>query len=520
MERVERPQAEADFPLGKRGWWIALLAVLALAATRARGAWYAYGLDGYADEPEVIVPALQAAKGQLRPERFLYPGWTSYSIGATFRALHCVGFGGDAGFLPSEPSPDHFVVGRLFVFATALGSVLAVALAARRAFGAWAGLGAAALLSTSPEFVGMSYLVTVNTPASLWTALTILCALRIYLDGRRWSDYLLAGVCAGFAVGCKYNSYPAVLPIVLAHLFGRRGTDWRHVRLLVAGAVTVLAFIATTPYAVIDHERFVESLRFLNAVYQDQNWPLHTSSSAGSWGAYLERIWRAGWPFELSVAALLGTVWAVRRDWRVPLLVLTAAAANLLFLGFYKVYFLRHLLPALPALAIVSGACVQALAQVGARLVGPRTGARWGSALAAAAIVACGARSLLATEQRVTGKSKIDSRQAAAAWIEQHVPAGARIVCEERSPALGERYQVIHARCITAPEDQTVSLEAQADYFVVTLMSERLIQADPAYAEAREAYRRFAERNELVAEFLGRGEDYSGRDIRVFRVSH
>ncbi len=510
------PQREFDgFPLGRVGWWVVVLFLLAFGATRARGAWYSYGLDGYADEPEVVDPALRAAKGDLRPERFLYPGWTSYTIGATYKALDVVGFGGEAGFLPEEASPDHFVVGRLVVFATGLLSALVAGLAARKLFGPWAGVAAAGLLLASPEFTSMSYVVQVNTPASLWTALAILFSARIYVDGRQPRDYVLAGICAGFAVGCKYNSYPAALPILVAHLFApRERTGWRHPWFLVSGALVPIAFALTTPYAFLDFERFLESVRFLNSVYQDQHWPLHTSSSGGSWLNYLDRIWRAGWPFELSLAALAGALLAGARDWRRPAIVLGAAAANLAFLGFYKVYFLRHLLPAIPPLAMLSGAFVQRAIEV---LDRERTRKALATSAAAVLMLALGFRAFAATEAKLSGKTKTDSRSAAAEWIEANVPQGARIACEERSPKL-EGYELIPARSIAAPVDRTAELEAQADYVIVTLMSERLIERDPAWAGAREVYERFAQRHELVAEFLGRGVDFSGRDIRIFRI--
>jgi hypothetical protein len=132
-------------------------------------------------------------------------------------------------------------------------------------------------------------------------------------------------------------------------------------------------------------------------------------------------------------------------------------------------------------------------------------------------MVALGFRAFAATEAKLSGKTKTDSRSAAAEWIEANVPQGARIACEERSPKL-EGYELIPARSIAAPVDRTAELEAQADYVIVTLMSERLIERDPAWAGAREVYERFAQRHELVAEFLGRGVDFSGRDIRIFRI--
>lgn len=512
---ASRSREFEGFPLARVGWWVAVVLLLLVGLTRARGAWYSYGLDGYADEPEVIDPALRAAKGDFRPERFLYPGWTSYTIGATYKVLDVVGFGGEAGFLPDEPSADHFVVGRLVVFATGLLSALVAALVGRRLFGPWAGVAACALLLASPEFVSMGYIVQVNTPASLWTALAILFAANVYRLGRRPRDYVLAGLCGGLAVGCKYNSYPAAFALLVAHLAAPRdASGWRHTWFLVGGALVPVAFLATTPYALIDFERFQESIRFLNQVYQDQHWPLHTSTSGGSWLNYLERIWKAGWPYELSIAAILGTLVWIAKDWRRPLLVLGAAALNLGFLGFYKVYFLRHLLPVFPPLAVMSGAAVQWAVD---RIDPARAKRLATSAVALLLVFGLGFRAFADTEERLEGKTKVDSRQAAKAWIEQNVPKGARIACEERSPKL-EGYAVVPTRSIAAPEDRTAEIEAKADWVIVTLMGERLIERDPAWAGARDVYERFAARHELAVEFLGRGVDYAGRDIRIYRI--
>ena len=192
----------------------------------------------------------------------------------------------------------------------------------------------------------------------------------------------------------------------------------------------------------------------------------------------------------------------------------TALAANLAFLGFYKVYFLRHLLPAIPPLAMLSGAFVQRAIDL---LERERTRKALASGAAALLVLTLGVRSFAATEAKLSGKTKVDSRSAAAEWIEANIAKGARIACEERSPKL-DGYELVPARSIAAPVDRTAELEAQVDYVIVTLMSERLIERDPAWAGAREVYERFAGRHELMAEFLGRGVDYSGRDIRIFRI--
>lgn len=520
-----QPLAPRAFPGGALGWWANVLLVLALTATRSGAAWFSYSFDGYADEPAVIDPALAAARGVFRPSEFLYPGFTSYTTALVFYVCDLVGMGGESGFLPERPGPDHFVVGRLVVFALSLATQLVTALAGRRLFGPWAGLAAAALCAASPLFTGMSVISNVNGPASLWTVSAVFFSARVYADGRRWRDYLLAGVCAGLAVGSKYNSYSACLTLVVAHLFAP-GADaglWRRATrgiapLVAGGCAAVLAFFAITPYAALEFGRFIDDLRYLSDIYE-KYWPLHTNPSGRTWGDYVERMWAFGWAREMFLASSVGAVVAVRRDWRMALIAAVAALFNWLFLGFYPVYFLRHFLPAVPAFALFAGAFVQWASERTAQAAGP-TRARWAAPVAGALLmVLIGARSLALSQTRIAKSELLDSRQPAREWIVEHVPRGARIVCEERGPFEGPdpNFEIRIVRSIAQP-DIRAEIEAESDYVVLTLMGAGKLEREPTFSGAAERYEEFARRHELVGEFRGRGVQYSGRDIRVFRI--
>jgi hypothetical protein len=469
----------------------------------------------------VVEPALAAARGELRPAQYLYPGGPAYSIAAVYVALDAAGAGGEAGFRPERPTADHYVVARLVVFATSLATLAVTALIGRTLLGPWAGLAAAALLACSPLFAGMSYIATVNPPASLFTALAILFAARVLVRGRRPRDYLASGICAGFAIGCKYNSYAAALPLLVAHLAAPRAPGGVRQRWMLLGwAAVPLAFLATTPFAPTEPRHFLEDVRFLDDVYE-REWPLHYNESGSSWGDYAARTWRHGWPGELSLAAAAGALLLARRDGRKALLLAVAPAANFFFLGLYAVFFLRHLLPALPVLAVLSGAVVQFAVEAIDRRRGVAVpGRSLGAAAAALLFVApLGARSLLASEQRVRRVDLVDTREAAFEWILAHVPEGASIVCEERGPPLAERtgrYRVVHVRSIAIP-DQIAEVERH-DYAVLTRADDRVILRDPRFAEARALYEAFTARHELAAHFQGRGERYTGRDIRIYRI--
>jgi hypothetical protein len=513
---------DGAFPGGRRGWWIAVLAIVLLVSTRARACWFSYGLDAYADEPAVVEPALAAARGDLRPVEFLYPGWTAYTIGAVYRGLDLVGFGGEAGFVPASATADHLVVARLVVFATALATIVVAALIARRLVGPWAGVAAAALLACSPVFTSQSYFAAVNPPAGLWTALAILFAARVYVLGRRPADYLISGLCAGLAVGCKYNSYPAALPLAVAHLFAPRAPDGRRHGWMVAGwALVPAAFFATTPYALIDFPRFMDSVRFLGDIYET-DWPKHYEGSGTSHLAYVERMVRFGWPDEMSLLAGLGIVALTWRDWRRSLLLAVAPLANWLFLGMYPVFFLRHLLPALPVLAVFSGAAVQAAADgIEARRRATRSGrSALATALACLLVAAAGARSLADSQKRIGRTDLVDSREAALEWVLANLPEGARIVREDRTPEIEKhtgRFQVRYVRSLVRP-DRTREIEAEADYVVLTDQFLKIAAKEPGFARELEAFQAFRSRHSLIAEFRGNGEEFYGRDIWVYRI--
>lgn len=513
------------FPGGAAGWWASLLLVLALTATRAGAAWFSYSFDGYADEPAVIDPALAAARGQFRPSEFLYPGFTSYTTALVFYVCDLAGYGGEAGFLPERPGPDHFVVGRLVVFALSLATQLMTALAGRRLFGPWAGLAAAALCAASPLFTGMSVISNVNAPASLWTIAAVYFSARVYDGGRRRPAGSHASACAGLAVGSKYNSYSACLTLVVAHLFAP-GADAGLVRratrglapLVAGGAAAVAAFFVITPYAALEFGRFVDDLRYLSDIYE-KYWPLHTNPSGRTWSNYVERMWAFGWPRELFVASAAGAALAIWRDWRVAAIAAVAALFNWLFLGFYPVYFLRHFLPAVPAFALFAGALVQWACERSAAVAGPQR-ARWAAPLAGVLLVAgLGARTLALSQSRIAKSELVDSREPAKEWMLENLPRGARIACEERAPFEGPdpNFEIRIVRSIAQP-DLRAELEAQCDYVVVTLMGAGKLEREPTFAGAAERYEEFARRNELVAEFRGRGVQYSGRDIRIFRI--
>ena len=229
------------------GAYLAALAVLVLLfTTRYEAAWYSYPFSGHSDEGFIVGPAFRvASSGDLHPHFFNYPTFNCYALAAVYTAIDAGSrLMGGAGFLPEEPTPDHFVVGRLLVMFLSGLTLVAVAEFGRRLIGPAAGVIAAMFLLVSPLFTKYSYIVSVNPGVALWATASGAIAATL-LHRRDWRLYALGGVFVGFTVGSKYIGVTAAAPIVLAHFLGSGAGPRRWRDLLLCGALIPAAFLVT-----------------------------------------------------------------------------------------------------------------------------------------------------------------------------------------------------------------------------------------------------------------------------------
>jgi hypothetical protein len=114
-------------------------------------------------------------------------------------------------------------------------------------------------------------------------------------------------------------------------------------------------------------------------------------------------------------------VLAVRRDWRIALLLVVFPVCFYLYMGAQGRFFGRWLLPIYPALCVLAG---YAVATLSARRV---------VVLAGLTALLCAQGALAALHiDRVLGRE--DTRAQALAWVQDNVPAGAPVVVEPFVP--------------------------------------------------------------------------------------
>jgi hypothetical protein len=210
-----------------------------------------------------------------------------------------------------------------------------------------------------------------------------------------------AGVATGLAIGAKYPAVFLAVPLLVA---GWR--QWR--RLAVAGAVAVLAFLATSPFVLVHPAQAWDDASRVQRLAREGWLGFEDDSWAGF--AFLGRLWSGLGP--VLVIALLGLVLALRRRARADLalaLFVVVYYANLLTL---HAHFDRYVLPIVPALAVLAGR---------QRLLAPMT-------LALAIVPLAWS---IGDDARLT---KTDTRVVAARWLDDNLPRGAAVAADSSTP--------------------------------------------------------------------------------------
>lgn len=243
-------------PSPSNRWAIPLLAALLLASFAIR-VWDASpGLNStrYFDERFAMRNAVAIAKhGDFRPRNAYYLS-LSYlpqaALLAASQGLHrLTGIESLAVFGkgPSGVTPTGYLLCRGLNAAFGTLCLLLVFLIGWRLYSPGVGLLAAAILGAFPKHILASAIFKPDILVVLLTLLTFWWALEAALRPRL-SRFLLAGVGVGLAVSAKYTGIAAAVPVTAAALWegwrDRRRWGW----ILLAGAGSVVTFVALNPY--------------------------------------------------------------------------------------------------------------------------------------------------------------------------------------------------------------------------------------------------------------------------------
>jgi hypothetical protein len=408
-------------------WWLVAIAGVVLAGLGLRlwaighGLPFVFNID---ERAHFVSRAAGMYGGDRNPHDFLNPAALMYA----FYALLAVWFGGthDAARAYAGDPTAVFTVARVAVALVGTLSIWLVYLAGARLLDRRAALLAAAVMAVAYLPVFYSKQAVNDVPAMAALAFALWASAGVLRAGRL-RDYALAGVGVGLAMGTKYTAVIVVLALLAAAALRLRAEPRR-----VAGGVALglglaaVTFLATNPYAVLDHHAFLRDLKAQND-YTNGGLLLGERNRSGVSYYVWSLTWGLGWVPALS--ALLGAVVLAWRNRPVAAVLVPAPVIFLLFMGLHGRYFGRYLLPLYPFACLLAGAGAAFLVAAIAR----RRPVLAPVALAAAALALLVQPAVHSVHGSIVD-ARTDTRTLARDWMRAHLPAGARVVQEPIVP--------------------------------------------------------------------------------------
>jgi hypothetical protein len=536
---------DADAAASSRPGWatrplagVALAAVVVIAlAVRAWGLDWQLPWQFHPDEGHYTWKALDLMSQEtLNPKYFRNPSLLTYVLLAEYRLLgfqppkaDAAAASGDGPFRP--PSGVAFV-GRLTSAVSGALTALALGWIGWRAVGPWTGVLGALFLALAFIHVRDSHYATNDVPAVFLLVLSVGASLSL-LRRPRLRAYLLAGLFGGLATSTKYSAGLFVVPLVLAHgmtvwremtspphlrpLLGKRetvepapqpspsGRGSLGVRLALplalAGLVAALAYLAGTPFTILDFPKWLADFR-TQASFVDEGWEGQAKLPPGL--PYLLAL-GAGMGWAMLALSLVGAlILACRRPAAAAVLAAFPLSYVLLMLR-SELFFVRFALPAVPFLCLFAAVAVAALVERTRR-----QNRALGVAVGAGLVVAALAQPTVDAVRHNVLIGQEDTRVLAARWAVEHVPAGAKLAIEEytirdrRPRAYGGPAWQLDTDLLDVNElrraDPTAPLRGSTRYFMISSFQQDRFAGGPDTPQ-RQFYDALAREGRIVARF-------------------
>ena len=410
-------------------WWLGAICLLALGL-RLFG--LAYGLPDVhnPDEIPILNRALDLANHRLNPHNFLYPTLYFYALlaweGLFFLIGRVTGFYGSLAAFERDffVDPSHLVLaGRALTAMFGVLTIVAVYQLGARLYDRMTGLGAALLLAVAPFAVRDAHYIKHDVPVTFFIVLTQVAAARIVVDpsvALRRRSWLLAGAMSGLALSTQYYAFPVVLVIIAAAAIeaGRIGRWRAFVNLVWAGVGSIAAFLATTPFFLLEFKTVVRDMVAVRQIDMDR-----AVTGAGAFSSawpYLHMIATDAIGWSVALAAIVGAVLALARDRARAAVLLCFPIGFLVFLA-NTTPMNRYLNPMLPSLALAAAVAISRMADAFGRRAPVAAG------LLCAATALPGFFGSLRSDQFFR---QADTRTLAREFIERTAPEGSTVLVQ------------------------------------------------------------------------------------------
>jgi 4-amino-4-deoxy-L-arabinose transferase-like glycosyltransferase len=374
-----------------------------------------------------VLRILQA--GEWNPQAFETPTLLLYLQAAVTLIRFMAGASAaEWGSVAAFDVAASYDAGRTVVAAIGAATVLVTYRLGREVASERVGLLAAAQLALLPAHVGESHLIT---PDVLLTALTTLAVYVAIRSEHLRGAWAWAGVMAGLAAATRYSGALALAPVFVAALMRRDALSVRLRSCGIALGAAALAFVAATPYAVLDLPAFLNSFAARAAAFADGRH--ETDGIWAAYAAYLLDAARLWLPLMAAGLLMIGHVF-LRRAGRVRWMpILTFVTLFGWMLVTHGPASDRLALPLTPMLCLIAGLGLDGLCRLILSVPSLRVPAIRHTVPVALVLVLLVpfAQGVLTWTRQFARR---DTRQVAADWLKGSLPRGTRIAVEEGGP--------------------------------------------------------------------------------------
>lgn len=373
-----------------------------------------------------------------------------------------------------------YIIARLTVLAFGMGCILLVFLIARKLYNALVANLAALLYSvTLLPFIASKW-TKEDLVASFFLLLGFLICASLPAGGKRpaMRYYACAGFCIGLAAAAKYSACFGVIFVVVMHLYAHKpaGTGGKlygylrslfDTKLFVCAGFFIAGFFVGNPYALINPRFFYGDVARMHREMVDPN--------IVSWRLYFTDHLRdaIGGRFLEVIALVSAAYFLAKRSRSVVLLLSYPVTFYLFYLNYPGIA--HYLIPLVPFLLIVAAAFF------GGILSGrPRPVVRLAAILAISMAVTPCALNMFRYNVLIAAP---DTRTLSLKWIEENLPADARILSEGYISTLAVHVPPLRGNMKT--------LMADRDAIRVKEGSCRIIDEEIKLAGAPSSHRRY-----------------------------
>lgn len=474
------------------------------------------------DEP-VVIEIIQnmVRTGDLNPHFFGYSSLTFYLHALAYVPYYWVGklvgiFQTRQDVLPLvpltmgvtySPFPTAILLDRLISVSFGVGVVVLTFFVAKKLsckhpiafFAMW-------MVAVDTINVTHSRIVTPNIYVVFFSTATFLFSVFIYRSGKTW-HYVMAGLCAGFTVACKYNGGLIILPLLVAHFFRYGKRAMTNPNLYIAGIASCVGFLATMPFAILDFSQFSKDLVFHAQYYRSASHP-GMEGDALRW--YITYMGQTGGV--IYIFAILGILRGLLTRSRDALLLAVFPLVYFAFISTMNIRNDRTFLPLTPFLFIFAAQFLVGCFEKVREISSPTRYAVCRVLLVCITVAALAFSAFVTVDQTIV-LTRVNSRETARVWLDAYLSPGSRVALESYSPFVDPARFSVEGVMRMIDHEPDWYVENGFEYLVFGQAMYGRFFADEAYAAEVAQYNAFFNRFTLVRLFTD-----GNYEVRVYKL--